>query len=55
VLRVYVTVAPEDGKANRAVMRALADYFDVPRTRIKLLSGAKQRDKRFSIDADVTV
>jgi uncharacterized protein YggU (UPF0235/DUF167 family) len=33
----------------------LADYFDVPRTRIKLLSGAKQRDKRFSIDADVTV
>ena len=55
VLRIYVTVAPEDGKANRAVMRALADYFDVPRTRIKLLSGAKQRDKRFSIDADVTV
>ena len=55
VLKVYVTVAPEDGKANRAVMRALSEYFGVPRTRIKLLSGAKQRDKRFAIDAEVTV
>ena len=55
VLKVYVTVAPEDGKANRAVMRALSDYFDVPRTHIKLLSGAKQRDKRFAIDAQINV
>ena len=55
VLKVYVTVAPEGGKANRAVMRALSEYFGVPRTRIKLLSGATHRDKRFAIEADVSV
>ncbi|MDG0981020.1 MAG: DUF167 domain-containing protein [Halieaceae bacterium] len=55
VLKIYVTVAPEGGKANRAVMRVLSDYFDVPRTRIKLLSGATHRDKRFVIDAEITV
>lgn len=55
VLKVYVTVAPEDGKANRAVMRALAEYFEVHRTCIKLLSGATHRDKRFAIEGDVTV
>lgn len=29
VLRVYTTVAPENGRANSAVVELLADYFDV--------------------------
>jgi len=49
LLKVYVTVAPEDGKANRAVQRALAEHFDVARTKVKLLSGQTSRDKRFKI------
>ena len=48
-LKVYVTVAPEDGKANRAVQRALAEHFGVARTRVRLLSGQTSREKRFRI------
>ena len=49
LLKVYVTVAPEGGKANRAVQRALAEHFGVARTKVKLLSGQTSRDKRFRI------
>ena len=49
LLKVYVTVAPEDGKANRAVQRALAEHFGVARTKVKILSGQTSRDKRFRI------
>jgi uncharacterized protein (TIGR00251 family) len=49
LLKVYVTVAPEDGKANRAVQRALAEHFSVARTKVKLISGQTSRDKRFRI------
>jgi uncharacterized protein YggU (UPF0235/DUF167 family) len=45
VLRVYTTVAPENGRANSAVIELLADYFDVPKSRIKILKGLAVRDK----------
>ncbi|PJE22649.1 MAG: hypothetical protein CK431_15335 [Mycobacterium sp.] len=48
-LTVYVREQAVDGKANDAVTRVLANYFDVPRNRIELVSGATSRLKRFRI------
>ena len=38
-LRVHTTTAPTDGKANDAVIRALAKYWDVPRSAIHIICG----------------
>lgn len=50
VLRVYTTVAPENGRANSAVIELLSDYLDVPKSRIKILKGLTGRDKVFTIE-----
>lgn len=44
-VRVHITAAPVDGAANDAVIRALADYFDVPKSQIKIIRGATSRNK----------
>lgn len=49
-LRVRVTAAPEDGKANKAVSKLLADALGVARTRLTLVRGATARDKLFRLD-----
>ena len=49
-IRVYVTVAPEDGKANQAVVRLLAKALGVAKSRLTLLRGAAARDKVFRLD-----
>ena len=49
-LQVLVTVPPEDGKANKAVIAALSEAFGVAPSRIRFLRGAKARDKLFRID-----
>ena len=50
VLRVYTTVAPENGRANDAVVKLLSEYFDVPKSRIKITKGLTGRDKIVTID-----
>ncbi len=49
-LRVYVTVVPEDGKANKAVVRLLASALGVARSRLQLVRGASARDKVFRLE-----
>ncbi|MEC3862408.1 DUF167 domain-containing protein [Mesobacterium sp. TK19101] len=49
-VRVYVTVVPEDGKANAAVQKLLAKQLGVAKSRLTLLRGATSRDKVFRID-----
>ena len=48
-IRVYVTTVPEDGKANKAVVKLLSKALGVPKTRIDLIRGATLRDKVFRI------
>lgn len=48
-LRAYVTVAPEDGKANAAVQALLAKALGVAKSRVVLLRGQTSRDKIFEI------
>ena len=48
-IRVYVTVVPEGGKANAAVVKLLAKALGVPKSRLELLRGAAARDKVFRV------
>ena len=50
VLRVYTTVAPENGRANDAVIELLSKHMDVPKSRIKILRGLSGRDKVVTVD-----
>jgi uncharacterized protein YggU (UPF0235/DUF167 family) len=45
VLKARVRVAPEDGKANVALLRLLADALGAPRSRLSLAAGATSRLK----------
>ena len=49
VLRLRVTAAPHDGRANAAVVDLLADALDVAPSRVALVRGATSRDKLFRI------
>ncbi len=48
-LHVRTTAPPADGKANKAVVRLLADYLDVAPSRISLLRGETHRNKQFLV------
>ncbi len=49
-IRVYVTVVPEDGKANQAVVKLLSKALGVPKSALTLIRGAAARDKVFRLD-----
>lgn len=44
-LRVHTTAAPADGAANAAVIKMLAEHFDVPKSSIEIIRGATARTK----------
>ena len=48
-LLVAVTARPEDGKANEAIVRVLAEVLGCRRSEILLVSGQTSRNKRFLI------
>jgi len=48
--KVSVAEPPVDGKANKAVTGALADYFGIAKINIALVSGAGSREKVFDIE-----
>jgi uncharacterized protein YggU (UPF0235/DUF167 family) len=49
MLKVSVTQAAEKGKANDALVEALARGLDLKRSQIELVSGPTQREKKFLI------
>ncbi len=50
VIRVYVTVVPEGGKATAAVVKLLAKALGVAKSRLTLVRGETARDKVFRLD-----
>jgi hypothetical protein len=50
-LKVRITAAPVDGKANKHLIAFLAKAFKVAKSDIELLSGQTGRDKRLKIHA----
>ena len=49
--KVRVAEPAEDGRANEAVLRLLADTLHVPRARVVLVSGYASRDKIVTLEA----
>ena len=52
VLKARVRAAPEDGKANLALLRLLADQLDHPIRSLSLTSGATARAKVIRIEGE---
>jgi uncharacterized protein YggU (UPF0235/DUF167 family) len=50
LFRVRVKAAPEKGRANREVAERLAEYLDVPPSRLVLVRGAASSHKRFRLE-----
>ena len=46
---VCVKAPPIEGRANKAVIEALSDYFDVPKSRITISTGLKSKRKIIAI------
>ena len=47
---VWITAPPADNRANEAVQIALAEFFSIAKSRVRLVRGAKGRSKVFEID-----
>jgi uncharacterized protein YggU (UPF0235/DUF167 family) len=50
-LAVRVAAAPEDGRANAALIALLARFFELSKGRIRIVTGATARLKIVEIDA----
>lgn len=48
--KVSVKESPIEGKANKAIVRAIAEHFDIARSRIVLVSGQTSKQKVFDIE-----
>jgi uncharacterized protein YggU (UPF0235/DUF167 family) len=51
-LKARVRAAPEDGKANAALIALLAESLDVPKSAVRIASGTTARLKRVEIAGD---
>jgi hypothetical protein len=47
--KLLVKEPPEKGRANRAVLKALADYFGTSQSNIKIISGSTSKLKIIEI------
>lgn len=47
--KVSVTAPPIKGFANKAIIELLADYFNVSKSQVKLISGFSSKEKVFEI------
>jgi uncharacterized protein (TIGR00251 family) len=52
VVKMRVRAIAEGGEANRAVIELLAKALGVPRTGVRVLSGATSRLKQIAVDGD---
>lgn len=51
-IRASVTAVPEDGKANRALVKLLSKAWGVPKSAIAIVAGATDRHKILSLAGD---
>jgi len=49
IYKVKVKTLAIDGKANKSVIEALADFFKVKKSKVKILNGEKSRKKLLEI------
>ena len=44
-ITIGITAKPEKGEANKEIIKKLAKYFDVNKSKVKIISGEKSRKK----------
>ena len=49
-LKIRLAAPPVDGKANRALIKLLADTLKIPITDVAIISGLQSRNKTISIE-----
>ena len=51
-LLISVTAVPENNKANIAIIDLISKKIGVPKSKMRIISGEKNRNKKISIDAE---
>jgi len=46
---VKVKEPPKEGRANQAVIKLLAQHFDIPQSQVRILSGFKSKNKLIEV------
>ena len=49
-VKVYVTAAPEKGRANKAAVEVIAQRIGVPKATISIVSGERSRKKLLRVE-----
>ena len=47
---VRVNQPPEKGRANERIVELLAEYFDIPKSKVRLIKGETSKEKVFEIE-----
>ena len=47
--KAWLTIAPTQGKANQALIELLANYFKIKKSQIKIIKGARSKNKVIEI------
>lgn len=50
VIKVKITEAPENGKANKAIINLFSKTFKIPKNKINIIKGLKSSNKTIKID-----
>ena len=50
-LKVYLKSPPEDGKANKELIKVLSEYFKTNKERIQIIKGKFSRNKVIKINS----
>ena len=49
-LRVYLTAVPVDGKANKELIKLLAEKLNISKSKINIIKGEKNKEKIIEIN-----
>ena len=49
-LIVKVHSLPHEGKANQEIIKILSSYFDISKSKIKIIKGLKSKDKLIELE-----
>ena len=50
ITKIYVTAPPEDGRANKAVIKLLSKNLNTSKSKIEIIKGKKSREKIIKIN-----
>lgn len=55
IIRCFLSAQPQDGKANKALVKALSKALGIPQHDIELISGGTSCTKKLKIWAEITL